>query len=100
MGGARGAGGSPGRKREVVRLARSQLESRPPATADEERDVGLLDRLGVGVVVGDRVVLAAEREGGRPETPLEPGNRLSQPGLADPARDERQTECRLALLVP
>ena len=84
----------------VARARRSAPRGRQgqgPATAaaDEERRVRPLGRLRLGVVIGDRVVLAGEAERPVGEAPLQDGDRLGQPCLADRGR----VECHADRLV-
>ena len=59
-----------------------------------------LDRLGLAVEVGDRVVLAGERERAVGEAALEHRDRLLEPGLAHRRGVERQADGVVLGLVP
>src|SRR5690606_8169310 len=80
------------READDLRLPRRQRERPAAAAADEERRMGPLDRLRPTVVVGDRVVLAAERERAIAEAALQDRDRLRQARLTHRRRIEAQAD--------
>ena len=83
-----------------VRLTPGQGQDPLTATTDHERRVRPLDGRRPTLVVGDRVVLAGEREGTLPEAALHDGDRFGQSGDPRPDRFERQADGVVLLAVP
>jgi len=89
-----------GARPTIYRLPGGQRERAAPSAADEDRQMRLLHRLGLGVVVGDRVVVASEAERSIAEATLEHRDRLDQPLLAGRCRVEWQADRLVLRTVP
>ena len=90
----------PRREPDDVRLAAREREHPLAATADEQGRMRLLDRRRLPVVLGDRVVLARERERPLGEAALEHRDRLGETRDAHAGGVERDAERGVLRPVP